>query len=57
MADQLSLFLDEIQDEIHADELLFAPNGHRRCEHCRKRLVPWAGRLYCANPHCTEVSR
>jgi len=58
---QLSIF-DEIdaEDEPYVDvELLFTPNAHRRCEHCRKRLHPigTTGRLVCANVYCTGASR
>ena len=39
------------------DETLFTPNGHRRCEHCRKRLHAFAGRLLCVNANCPGVPR
>jgi len=53
---EIALFPDEqIVDPVV--EELFEPNGHRRCERCRRRLVAFAGRLLCANPHCTEARR
>ena len=60
MTEQLSL-LDEpivssIEEEVDTEKL-FEANGRQRCEHCRKRLEPWAGRMYCTNVHCPGTTR
>jgi hypothetical protein len=57
---EITLYPDEAKCQGTAttpDEALFEPNGHRRCEHCRKRLHAFAGRLLCANPYRPGVSR
>jgi len=56
--EQLAFFLfaeadiSSSEDEISASEL-FAPDGRRRCAHCRQRLTAFGGRLYCMRPGCS----
>ena len=55
---EITLYPDEITAGEKIDTAdLFTPNGRRRCEHCRKRLHAFAGRLLCVNPHCPGVPR
>jgi len=49
---QLSLLEDTVEPEEVSTEELFAPNGHRRCEHCRRPLTAWGGLLYCLSIGC-----
>jgi hypothetical protein len=56
MADQLSIF-EIVDEEEIVTASLFAPNGKQRCEHCRRPLTAWAGRLYCLSVGCSGVSR
>jgi len=53
--EQLTLdFAGEIaaDEEIVTVEELFEPDGRQRCPRCRKRLLPFGGRLYCVNAYC-----
>ena len=64
MADdaQLSIF-EVINPETSTEHVidtdrLFEPDGGQRCEHCRRRLAWFGGRLWCVSPYCQgEVSR
>ena len=56
---ELTLYPDEqiAGPEIAHVEELFEPDGHRRCEACRKRVHAFGGPLMCANPYCPGMTR
>jgi len=56
MPDQLTIYdvlVDDASEDEPPVEMLFAPDGRRRCPHCRQRLTAFGGRLYCMRPGCS----